>query len=139
MSRKLDAAIAEALGYKLIEPGAEMFGILMPEDDCFARVVEVVANKWGIGATVKTRYKRIPEYSTDGNAMLVLIAEARRLLWYLSINSQGTHFKAIIGKCEVNEHDMVITHTAISPIVESLPYAVALAAYKALTGEGWTE
>lgn len=83
MNRRLDAAIAEALGY------------------------EVTLRPLGYWAMRKKRpWKPLPHYSSDSNDMLMLGREMREL-----------------GAKKA----------------DTMPKAVALAAYRALTGKEWKE
>lgn len=94
MSRKLDAAIAEALGYEVI-------------------------------------WVPVKRYSIDGEPMLDLEEEMRERGFGLSISRHGEGgYKACwwqgtgpFGMCEA----------------DTMPEAVALAAYHALTGKEWTK
>jgi len=117
MMRELDKAIAEALGwtktendefdYLGIPPGAE------------------IINYRG--------FKRIPYYSTDGNAMLELDREMRERGWVTSI---------IFG-CWKDDQTCCVVHnnadTLVSVHADGEPMAKALAYYQALTGKEWVE
>lgn len=101
MSRKLDAALAEALGEDI--PWPEM----------------------------------VPRYSTDGNAMLELDREMRARGWLLGTWSE-TGVYALFKCSEDVDDDEVLGWTAQGH-ADTMPEAVALAAYHALTGKEWTE
>jgi len=122
MSRLLDRAIAELLGHKLVKPGTEVFGILLPENDFFKQESE-------------TAYRRVPNYCEDGNAMLELSREMRARGWLLRLYAYMGYFSAnFFG---VTEDMRYIRNNAKA---DALPEAVALAAYKALTGgKEWSE
>ena len=117
MSRKLDAAIAEALGYKAI-PGLGLCVFVKEYEDHRG----LVADRW-----VQRNDGVLPHYSTDGNAMLELDAEMRARGWQLETAFWGNvHFARF---CHGQPQG--------SMCAEKLPKAVALAAYKALTGKEW--
>ena len=114
VSRKLDVAVAGALGYKV--------EVERSHKPCYERYYEVT-----------NQSKRLlPLYSTDGNAMLELIGEMKKRGWqvidmYCNKGHWKCHFTEIRGfKCGYATAD-------------TLPLAVALAAYKALTGKEWEE
>lgn len=90
MSRKLDAAIVDALGYKIVNGWAEKV-----ENGLLDR-------------------KEIPKYSTDGNAMLELIGELKKIGFQIRFADAGG------------------LHT-------DLPRAVAKAVYHLLTGKEYQE
>jgi len=90
MSRKLDAAIVDALGYKIVNGWAEKV-----ENGLLDR-------------------KEIPKYSTDGNAMLELIGELKKIGFQICFADAGG------------------LHT-------DLPRAVAKAVYHLLTGKEYQE
>lgn len=79
------------------------------------------------------RIKINPSYSTDGNAMLELDREMRERRYFLNIISWGLRYEAIYHY--QNEHNLI--DKAISPFTDTIPFAVALAAYGALTGKKW--
>ncbi len=113
MSRKLDAAIAEALGNQV---------------------------EW-VGGEPKMRYKLngawwinyVLDYSSCGNAMLELDAEMRARGWSLKVfvlqngEAQAIYFKK----------DHAISFGV--GYADTMPKAVALAAYHALTGKDWQD
>ncbi len=90
MSRKLDAAIADALGYEVVNGWAEKV-----ENGLLDR-------------------REIPKYSTDGNAMLELIGELKKIGFQIRFADAGG------------------LHT-------DLPRAVAKAVYHLLTGKEYQE
>ena len=118
MSRKLDAAIAKALG-KQVD--------VMRYTSTKGEMVEV----YGIWNDI------LPAYSTDGNAMLELDSAMRkkcckRFMFADSDLFTITYIGAYtsIGSCFVRSSKAT---------AETMPKAVALAAYKALTGKEWEE
>ena len=127
MSKKLDAAIAEALGWKNIrikkryadvrawgeppKPKEERFGDIRDIDD-------------------------IPLYSTDGNAMLELDREMRERGWRLF--DLNYDIKTNLWYCEYEgRYQVAGRFTGVN--ADTMPEAVALASYKALTGKEWNE
>ena len=104
MSRKLDAAIAEALGYKI----EEVFGY------------EVIKR------TGEQFDEYLPHYSADGNAMLELDAEMQERGWWLEVRQRAC-------VAVYTSYDGVVARA----VADTMPEAVALAAYKALTGDEW--
>ena len=118
--RKLDAAITEALGYEVEwwEP----------------RDVRLSGHK---DYYLKDSHRTaVPHYSTDGNDMLLLDKEMRERGWELELHKsyleKGIPFRAtyrkVVDGCWVRES----SHNPVEPL------ARALAAYKALTGEEYT-
>ena len=121
MSRKLDAAIAEALGWTDI--GYKNYSLGM-------------SKSWGKPPKPKEErfgderdYKDIPHYSTDGNAMLELDREMREWGWFLLLRRVDVAWQVTYFKHEGG-------HTRFG---DSMPETVALAAYEALKGKEWTE
>ena len=121
MSRKLDAAIARGLDYKDVQ----CFGVLdnkvkiPPTSDCSY----VIA---------RHKYDVVPHFSTDGNAMLELDKEMRE---------RGYCFRHIFV---VGSNNFEMTYyskndNTFTGEADSMPKAVALAAYKALTGKEWQD
>ena len=112
MSRKLDAAIAEGLGRDVKGEQVRLFD--------------------GGGY----RWYTLPHYSSDGNAMLELIGEMVKRDWSIDVMhlpcdnayEVSFHTKDEWGNYSVMEEAVALT----------LPLAVALAAYKALTGKEWS-
>ena len=111
MSRQLDKAIAEALGYKV---GYSL--LEYPEgEDCDYWVDELNV--------------RLPHYSTDGHDMLELDSEMRERGYKIDV-ALWEEWKVIYW------HDNERISAAIA---DTEPLARALAAYKALTGKEWAE
>lgn len=126
MDRKLDAAIADALGYEVVNGWAEKV-----ENGLLDR-------------------REIPKYSTDGNAMLELIEESAKK----GIILDGAYYDKETGEYIVNVfHFAKAMMIALNPwkfkgyddetwpyvcANETMPMAVALATYHALTGKEWT-
>ncbi len=107
MSRKLDAALAEALGYEVI-------------------------------------WVPVKRYSIDGEPMLDLEEEmrARGFVFWVSGHIDGAYkFAADCFYPEATLHDAVIDGSIKERMVfaDTMPEAVALAAYRALTGKEWVE
>ena len=119
MSRKLDAAIAKALGYSVVREMSIRTGDIIDY---------VIVKPLGDGIKgIKT--EEIPHYSTDGNAVLELIGEMQRVGWKLKIH---------IFSDEVWVH--IFNLDSFYCVAENtMPKAVALAAYEALKGKEWTE
>ena len=121
MSRKLDAALAEALGWTEI-------GLWSPAPD-------QQTNYWGIAPFGKERV--MPYYSTDGNAMLELDREMRARGWLLDTwNETGVY---ALFKCSEDVDDDEVLGWTAQGHADTMPEAVALAAYHALTGKEWEE
>lgn len=116
MSRKLDEAMAKELGYEVKVKRSRM--------PCEERYF--IKN----GDTEKP----LPEYRTDGNAMLVLDREMRAREYRLELSGAGIicaqYQKFVKGKG-------LVCYTGYAR--DTMPEAVALAAYKALTGKEWIE
>ncbi len=119
MSRKLDAAIAGALGY-------EVFWV-----DDMPRYKSKDCKSWPA--------KPVKRYSTSGNAMLLLLEEELwERGWVVMLTTHSfpkgkvTAYYFQSGKTDFSLSDSVVR-------AGTMPLAVALAAYKALTGEGWEE
>ena len=103
MSRKLDAAIAEALGYE-VECWDEP-----PEKSIYSGLDKDYWTHDG-----DRRWHKVPAYSTDGNAMLELIGELKKIGFQIRFADAGG------------------LHT-------DLPRAVAKAVYHLLTGKEYQE
>ena len=132
MSRKLDAAIAEALGY-------EVFLV----DEYLSEFMESTKYKLPVINYIDNNdYEHIPHYSTDGNAMLELDKEMLNKGFgvYVCYESDGMFY----GACYDNSH-MLDGNEEIDCVSgggedkHSEPLARALAAYEALTGKEWSE
>ena len=113
MSRKLDKAIAEALGWSVTCLG----------EDCM---------EWQDGRSVCSD---LPHYSTDGNAMLELDKEMQERGWLIRSMMVFTN-DIFVGYSFFEDGEMVKT---VAGHAETEPLARALAAYKALTGKEWQE
>lgn len=127
MSRKLDAAIAEALGYKIKSaPRRSRYS-----DD----LVMFVRGKW----------RRLPEYSKRGNYMLELDREMRDRGFTVSVYRDknlkywGGEHKAVYYDNDTNVELDLDTDLYNVAYADTEPLARALAAYKALTGKEWSE
>ena len=123
MSRKLDAKIAEGLGYEVSYAKTHKNGELV--------------NVFTMPNIEKGEYRSgCPLYSSDGNAMLELIGEMVKRDWSIDVMhlpcdnayEVSFHTKDEWGNYSVMEEAVALT----------LPLAVALAAYKALTGKEWS-
>ena len=109
MSRKLDVAIAEALGYEVIL--GERIGI----------------NRGWCGGGKYKNLDDLPRYSTDSNAMLELDREMQARGFMLVVEVYAKGYSAAYWNCHAKEW--------IGDYVsDNMPEAVALAAYYALTG-----
>ena len=113
MSRKLDVAIVEALG---------------------DAVKKQVDDYWQFKGNYL--YRRVPKYSTDGNAMLELGKEMRERGWVIKYHYfDWKDLHTVIYMKEKNG----ITQEAKVYQSDTEPLARALAAYKALTGKEWKD
>jgi hypothetical protein len=116
MTRKLDAAIAEALGYEVIKPRfqdmRDLGGYLHKNVDMWTG--------------------DFPYYSNDGNAMLELIWEAQ---------NEGYNF--FIQKINNQQYIASFLRGILSKVYRgysnTMPEAVAKAFYKAKTGKEWRD
>ena len=117
MSRKLDAAIAEALG------------------ETVARVDYEKYLKYVIPGNKSEQQRDLPCYSTNGNAMLELEREMSWRGWF--IRSMMIFIDDIFIGYSLIEDDEMVRMVVAQANTE--PLARALAAYKALTGEEWSE
>lgn len=113
MSRKLDAALAEALGYEVLWVDGE------------PRRKHKQVSTWPS--------LTVPRYSTNGNAMLELDKEMRARGWMLEIYFADASDEYVVDYEKPNEDIFY------SGLADTMPKAVALAAYHALTGKEWTE
>lgn len=112
MSRKLDVAIAEALGYEVI----------LGE--------RIRINRGLLNHPCGGKYKNLddlPYYSKDGNAMLELDREMQARGFMLMVEVYDEGYSAAYWICHAEEW----TGDYVS---DNMPEAVALAAYYALTG-----
>lgn len=137
MSRKLDAALAEALGNKV-----EWIEVIIEgyewETGEITKYKEAVINEEGClhylkgdGEKLNVIPNLVPHYSSDGNAMIELIEELQYLDWEVSIRFEEGKYRAIFWKHKLQKYAENLFFT--------MPKAVALAAYKALTGREWEE
>ena len=108
--RKLDAALAEALGYEV-----------GPMDDFVEGTTLAIS---GRGITLR----RLPHYSIDPVAMLELDREMRERGWWLKIRRSAN------GNCDVT-YSKGWEFFDTSNVAKSEPLARALAAHRALTGK----
>jgi hypothetical protein len=115
VSRNLDVAIAEALGYQIYHENyqKDLWHYFKPEPD----------GEY-IGA--------LPHYSKDGNAMLELDREMQARGFMLMVEVYNEGYSASYWICHAKEW-------ADDYVSDNMPKAVALAAYKALTGKEWQE
>lgn len=116
MSRQLDVKLAEALGYEVLKREELIGGY---RGGHVATIVLVMTSEAGQNSI-------LPDYSTDGNAMLELDREMQKR--GLSLRTWSAY-----GDCDAIYSGAVWSKSA------TMPEAVALAAYKALTGEEWKE
>jgi hypothetical protein len=115
MSRKLDAAIAEALGYEVFWVGEGM-----------QKEPRYKSKKCGSWSA-----KPVPHYSTDGNDMLRLEEEVYKRRHVLDVSRYGktwgvTWWSTLKGEGKVEVES-----------ADTMPEAVAMAAYRAITGKEW--
>ncbi|MCK9526079.1 MAG: hypothetical protein M0R49_09150 [Limnochordia bacterium] len=126
MSRKLDAAIAEMLGYEVFYSFRDWQNKGMPH---IAKWVEYPAY-WHKKFELVTC---VPYYSTDGNAMLELDREMRERGYCLTVYLTKKTHEDYVAAYEKDGKKMVVA------ITKAMPEAVALVAYRALTGKDWKE
>ena len=121
MSRKLDAAVAEALGRKVELKNLGEYGV-----NLFYQVSQ----------TDKTSpFAVVPRYSTDGNDMLELDKEMRARGW-VSYTTWEYHSQKFLS---VMLNVIDVTKKTARAKEDEEPLTRALAAYKALTGKEWSE
>jgi hypothetical protein len=141
MTRKLDAAIAEALdrevtwqrkvrtGGKRGKPAYTYYAC--SPDDKFAQLFYA-------GTEVE-----VPKFHKDGNAMLELIAEMHSRGWQFSahyIAGDKVYIARFYPEGWPDDCDWPYSERSQSrKHADILPKAVALAAYKALTGKEWQD
>ena len=113
--RKLDAAIAEALGNRV------RLGYLGYESYMKDAAGNIIP---------------FPHYSTDGNAMLELIGEMTERQGFILDLDLYLYPSEICSLFWRLPKQRQITYYSKA---DTLPLAVALAAYKALTGKEWSE
>ena len=124
MTRELDAAIVRGLEYILREQDGEYSVVRWADSELYIEA--------------------LPHYSSDGNDMLELDGEMRERGWYItnlcyfSVDKlwecKYEHYKAEGRKKVVH-----FTDGEAGGHADTMPKAVALATYKALSGEEWTE
>ena len=115
--RALDAAIAEALGYELIRRDSDRHQIWESKETGDKMV--------------------LPYYSEDGNAMLELIAElTKRSLLVMIEPIMDVKFITYQATIIVFSQDGEVTDY-IFALANTMPKAVSLAVFKALTGKEW--
>ena len=122
MSRKLDAAIAEALGYE-VKPA--------PRRSRYANdYIMYSGGKW----------RPVPEYSKRGNYMLELDAEMRERGWQLDLSCKNNIVPGVVSfRSAYSKKDKYGWRNYKNAEAETEPLARALAVYKALTGGEWRE
>ncbi len=111
MSRKLDAAVADALGWRGVRYSARSDSAqgMLPHEDATTTV---------------------PEYSEDGNAMLELDKEMRARGYQLQYEFHYSEHDACY-------YTGVLPRKNYRAVANAEPLARAFAAYKALTGNEW--
>ncbi len=121
MSRKLDAAIAEALGYE-VEYGAmiKTMGVFGASFGTSGHCYKRIKNGW----------EMVRHYSTDGNAMLELDREMRERGFSIQINRWIDQTVRVFYVATYTTGDNEFYADA-----DTMPEALSLAAYKALTGK----
>ena len=145
MSRKLDAAIADARGYEVkwlecLE--GDGFWFIAPWE------IEKVHLRWR-----RTHEKQVvkqpcfkqdgywdvvPFWSEDGNDMLKLDAEMRARGWLMDVYWTSKH-TSIDSYCIAKYERQGGGYKIITASAPTEPLAHALAAHKALTGKEWVE
>ena len=126
MSRQLDAAIAEALGYK-VKIEKYSFG-----------EYHVATNKTWDGYCPSCGYdglwseREVPDYSTDGNAMLELDSEMRERGWAVFVY----RYLELDGFTSIRV-EYKKGHEEVSVGGDNELTTRSLAAYEALTGKVW--
>jgi hypothetical protein len=118
VSRNLDVVIYRKLGYEIIS--AEVQDYIQQGTEYWIKMPD--------GRSIK-----LPRCSEDGNAMLELDREMRGRGWRLELWYADAE-NVYVAHYEKPDGDYVAEGKA-----ETEPLARALAAYKALTGKGWTE
>jgi len=128
--RKLDAAIAEALGREItwqrkVKTGGRRIKPTYVYYACSAD--DICAQLFYAGTEVE-----VPKFHKDGNAMLELDREMQARGFMLMVEVYNEGYSASYWICHAKEW----TDDHVS---DNMPKAVALAAYKALTGKEWVE
>lgn len=127
--RKLDAAIAEALGREItwqrkVRTGKKVKQVYVyyacSPNDKFAQLFYAGTDT------------EVPKYSTDGNAMLELIGEMRKRSMMLMVEFCNKGYSATFWDDNKEEWTK-------DCIADTMPKTVALTAYEALTGKEWVE
>ena len=125
-SRKLDAAVAEVLGYEVK---------LKPRP----------SGRYSPCILYKGKWRRLPEYSKRGNYMLELEREAKRERLYLGIVIENDCVFAVFFD------EIELRHDSMGELIsdayflgkmlkgKDMPEAVAKAFYKAKTGKEWQD
>lgn len=132
MSRKLDAAIADAQGYEVVYAKTYERG-------------EIRENRNMPGLKIYDDCRMgCPCYSSDAYAMLELDRAMKERGWALTIkrerypDSFNELYNVEYSRTYMDIYYEVNTET-YEASANTLPLAVALAAYKALTGKDWKE
>lgn len=128
MSRRLDAAIAKGLGYEVII-----------EQRMYSMSPFLYHIKMNNG-----RFRDLPEYFMDGNAMIELDWEMVALGWRLIVWVDDYGFHALYYESTYKSVDEIISYVMYSGTeyvakATTMSLAVALAAYYSLTGKEWKE
>ena len=126
MSRKLDVAVAEVLGYKVVWVD-EYLSEFMESTKHKVPVINYVGNN---------EYDYIPHYSTDGNDMLELVRELQERgfsveLYANNNNTDGMAFCSLYDS-STEEWSGLFRDVA-------MPKVLAKAFYKAKTGKEWED
>jgi hypothetical protein len=125
MDRKLDAAIAEALGYEVEWRQRRMY-----DEDTWHDFPCQPGDKDSFPVIVTDKGdQNLPHHSTDGNAMMELDREMRNKGYSLVLGRVNMNYTALYQNGEKSE---------MAFGVDAMPLAVALAAHYVLTGEEWT-
>ena len=133
MSRKLDAAIAEALGYEIVweKESWEKESQPMISKESFLRV------------RLQRGTRQCFYHSSCPHEMLRLISEMRVRGWHYAVTDEGSWERKAVHYVRFSNPRSKKSPQDIPEFYDGqddwLPKAVALAAHKALTGEEWTE
>jgi hypothetical protein len=133
MSRKLDAALAVALGREIewkrkVKTGGRRIKPTYTYYPCNS--TDKFAQLFYAGTNAE-----VPRFSRDGNDMLKLDAEMDERKWRLRLSREGGVVVAEYWKKVSSDYDIV----EYKAIQLNIVIAVALAAYYALTGKEWQE
>ncbi len=123
ISRKLDSAIAEVLGYEVLYARFYDKSRNIYEDKNLPSVRMYNGYQYGC-----------PYYSKDGSDMLKLDKEMQERRWDLTLWREGHIFYAVY---EPTDRKIWNNPVVIGSNADTEPLARALAAYKALTGKKW--